>query len=40
MKYIWVAKRKELVNVHGEKIGMSEERALYYSSDIGKKRMW
>lgn len=40
MKYICVAKRKELVNANGEKLGMSEERALYYSSDIGKRRIY
>ena len=40
MKYICVAPSKEVFNVYGESLGIEGERALYYSSDIGYRRIY
>lgn len=40
IKYICVAPDKEVFNVNGESLGMQGERALYYSKDIGKHRIY
>lgn len=39
-EYICVAPSKEVFNVYGESLGMQGERALYYSKDIGKHRIY
>lgn len=39
-KYICIAPSKEQFNINGESLGMSGERALYYSSQIGKHRVY
>lgn len=38
--YVCIAPSKELFNVNGKSLGMSGERALYYSSDLGKHRVY
>lgn len=40
MKYICVAPDKEEFNIYGKSLGMRGERALYYSKDIGKHRIY
>lgn len=40
MKYICIAPSKEEFNIKGESLGMSGERALYYSKDVGKHRVY
>jgi hypothetical protein len=40
VKYICLAPSKEQFNVKGKSLGMSSERALYYSNDIGKHRIY
>ena len=40
MKYICIAPSKEQFNVNGESLGMSGERALYYSESVGKHRVY
>ncbi len=37
---ICVAPAKEVFNVYGESLGIEGERALYYSSDVGKHRIY
>lgn len=39
-KYICVAPSHEEFNAYGESMGMSGVRALYYSTDIGKNRIY
>ena len=39
-KYICVSPDKEAFNINGESLGMRGERALYYSKDIGKNRVY
>lgn len=39
-KYICVSPDKEVFNINGESLGMRGERALYYSKDIGKHRVY
>lgn len=38
--YICKAKAKEVFNIHGESLGMEGERALYYTTDIGRHRIY
>lgn len=38
--YICVAPDKEMFSISGKSLGMQGERALYYSSDIGKHRIY
>ena len=38
--YICVAPSKEQFNINGKSLGMSGERALYYSQSIGKHRIY
>lgn len=40
MTYICKAKSKEQFNINGKSLGMSGERALYYSQSIGKHRIY
>ena len=40
MNYICVAPSKEQFNVNGKSLGMSGERALYYSKNLGKHRVY
>lgn len=40
MKYVCVAPSKELFNIKGESLGMSGERALYYSESVGEHRVY
>lgn len=40
MEYICVAPSKEQFNINGESLGMSGERALYYSKELGKHRIY
>lgn len=40
MNYICVAPSKEQFNVNGKSLGMSGERALYYSKRLGKHRIY
>lgn len=39
-EYICIAPSKELFNVSGESLGMSGKRALYYSTRIGRHRIY
>ena len=39
-KYICVAPDKEAFDINGKSLGMQGERALYYSKDIGKHRIY
>ena len=39
-EYICIAPSKEVFNVTGKSLGMSGERALYYSSDVGRHRIY
>jgi len=40
MKYIVTSEPKELFNVYNESLGMSEKRALFYLTQIGKRRWY
>lgn len=40
VKYICLSPSKEQFNVIGKSLGMSGERALYYSTNIGKHRIY
>lgn len=40
MKYICIAPSKEVFNIKGESLGIEGERALYYSEDVGKHRVY
>jgi hypothetical protein len=40
MRYICVAPDKENFNIYGESLGMEGERALYYSTGVGRGRIY
>lgn len=40
MSYICFSPDKETFNIYGESLGMRGERALYYSNDIGRDRIY
>ena len=39
-EYICIAPSREMFNAYGESMGMSGVRALYYSIDVGKHRIY